>query len=476
MMLCRQDGAELAMFDGQDVVEATAAECGPGAIRVTFSRVCLDSRQVGPGALFVALRGERTDGHRYVSEALQRGAAGALVERLPEAIESKSADWRAQPLFLVSDTARSLGDLARAWRQKHAARVIGVTGSVGKTTTKEIIAHLLSRQFTVLRSAANQNTELGLPLALMELEPSHQIAVLEMGMLALGEIEYLAELAQPEVGVVTNVAPIHLERLGTIERIAQAKMELVRALPSTGLAVLNGDDARVRPMARAASAPVCFFGTNPESDVWASDVHSLGLDGTEATLHYRGERAEVKLQLLGAHSIYGGLAAVAVALHFGVPFQRATRDLATVPPGPRLRVFDGVRGSKLLDDAYNASPPSVLAALDFLAALDGRKIAVLGDMLELGSFEAEGHREVGRRAAEVADFLFTVGERAQVIASEARSSGMAPDSVECYTTPGEALGRLQSELSTGDYVLIKASRAMHLEEVVDGLRTSPRPV
>ncbi len=464
------------MFNGRDIVEATAAECGAEAIAASFNRVCLDSRAVEPGALFVALRGERTDGHQYVREALQRGAAGALVERLPTDAESDSASWKDRPLFRVLDTARSLGDLAHSWRQKHAVRVVGVTGSVGKTTTKEIIAHLLSRHFNVLSSQANYNTELGLPLALMDLEPSHQIAVLEMGMLSLGEIEYLAGLARPEIGVVTNVAPVHLERLGTIERIAQAKSELVQALPATGLAVLNGDDPHVRAMAQGASAPTCFFGTSPECDVWAGDAACLGLGGTRATMHHRGQRAKVKLQLLGSHSIHAAAAALAVAVHFGVPFEQAASDLAAVPPGPRMNLLDGINRSRLIDDSYNASPPSVLAALDFLKSLDGRKIAVLGDMLELGSYEAEGHREVGRKAAEVADLLFTVGDRAQMIAAEARAHRMVDDRVATCSSTSEVLARLRSDLGAGDWVLIKGSRAMHFEEVADGLRATTRLV
>jgi UDP-N-acetylmuramoyl-tripeptide--D-alanyl-D-alanine ligase len=397
------------------------------------------------------------------------------VEHPFDDADKGSADGKARPLFRVLDTARALGDLARSWRQKHGVQVIGVTGSVGKTTTKEVIAHLLGKHFNVLRSEANRNTDLSLPLALMELDPSHQIAVLEMGMLAVGEIQYLAGLAQPKVGVVTNVGPIHLERLGTIERIAQAKSELVQALPANGLAVLNGDDPRVRGMARATDAPACFFGTSPQSDVWASEVRSLGLDGTAATFHCRGEQAKAHLRLLGAHSVYAGAAALAVAVHFGVPFQQATHDLETIPPGPRLQLVAGMNGSRLIDDAYNASPPSVEAALSFLASLEGRKIAVLGDMLELGSYEAEGHREAGRKAAGVADLLLTVGELAQVIAAEARAQGMPAERVASYSTAAEAVARLKSELTAGDCVLIKGSRSMHLEEVVGGLRVSPQP-
>lgn len=464
------------MFRAQDVAEATAAAHVTGAPDVGFHRVCLDSRQVQPGDLFVALRGQRADGHDFVGEALRRGAAGALVERLPEGAAWGSAGSTGQPVLLVPDTTRALGELAHSWRQKHAVRVVGVTGSVGKTTTKETIAHLLSHRFSVLRSAANQNTELGLPLSLMELGPGHEVAVLEMGMLALGEIEQLAAMAEPEVGVVTNVAPIHLERLGTIDRIARAKGELVQALPPDGLAVLNGDDERVRVMGKDSPAPTCLFGTSRESDVWASEIHSLGLRGTEALMHWGIEEARVRLRLLGDYSIYAALAGLAVALHFGMEFPEAVDLLAAVPPGPRLAVLPGVGGSTLLDDTYNASPPSTLAALEFLDRLGGRKIAILGDMLELGSFEEEGHRQVGQKAAQVADGLFTVGDRARLIAAEALAQGMNEQAVQSFATAAEVIRRLRPELRSGDHVLVKGSRAMHLEEIVDALRLAAQTV
>jgi UDP-N-acetylmuramoyl-tripeptide--D-alanyl-D-alanine ligase len=463
-------GAE-SLFTLAHVLAGTNGRLVGGSPAAAFSSVCIDSRTVTPGALFVACRGAQQDGHTFVGEALERGAAGALVSRLPNGEPWCVPALAGGAVVLVPDTLTALQDLARWWRRQHAVPVIGVTGSVGKTTTKEVIAQVLSQDRAVLGSRGNLNTEYGLPMCLMELGAEHATVVLEMGMHALGDIRCLADVAEPNIGVVTNVQPVHLERLGTIERIADAKAELVEALPATGLAVLNADDARVAAMAARTPAHAFTYGFASTADIWADDVNASGLSGVAFTAHCDGERVRAKTNLLGAHSVYAALAAVAVATHLGVAFAEAVSRLERVEQGVRQVVVPGISGSTIVDDSYNASPSSVLAALDLLERTPGRRVAVLGDMLELGSYETEGHRLVGRRAAEVADWLLTVGPRAREIAATARAQGMSPETIETFDRDEDAAGRLTAGLQPGDVVLVKGSRSMHLDRVVDAIRS-----
>lgn len=452
-----------------------------------ISHVVIDSRRVQPGDLFVALRGERTDGHAYVGDALAAGAIGALVDHVPTSVTGASvvdtatgqrqmgSGERAPVLFLTSDTLRALQQLAQAWRARHPARAIGVTGSVGKTSTKEMIAAVLARRYHVLKSAGNYNNEIGLPLTLLELEPHHERLVLEMGMYALGEIAHLCALSHPEVGVVTNVGPSHLERLGTIARIAQAKAELVQALPPapTGVAVLNYDDPLVRAMAQQTSARVVFYGLTPGCDLWADGVESEGLRGIRCRLHEGEETLHVKAPLLGRHSVHTILCAAAVGRIEGLGWDEIVAGLQDVSAQLRLVTVTGLRGATLIDDTYNASPVSMVAALNLLADLTpgegGRRVAVLGDMLELGDYEEEGHVLVGRRAADVVDRLVTVGRRARRIGEEARAVGMAAENVTIVEDNEAAIAVLRDLIDRGDLVLIKGSRGQQMEQIVAAL-------
>ncbi len=425
-----------------------------------FERGVIDSRQAQPGDLFFALRGEHTDGHDYVANALQSGASGAVVERpvdVPGSI----------PLFHVSDGIRALQRLAAFWRSKHEVRVIGVTGSVGKTTAKELIAHVLSRRFQVLKSEANLNTEIGIPLALLQLREEHQRAVLEMAMYSRGEIALLADISKPAVGVVTNIGPVHLERLGYIGAIVAAKAELVEALPPDGLAILNGDDARTAGLARRTRARAVLFGTSEQCDVRATDVAGHGLGGIEFTLRTPGGAAHIRCPLPGRHHVYAALAAAAVAVNDGMSLEEVAAALADARPGLRLTPKPGPHSSIIIDDSYNASPASMLAALDLLAECPGRRIAVLGDMRELGPASDEGHRSVGRHTVGCCDVLVVVGGDAHLIEEEARRGGHSD--VRFAATSDDAASLLQKELRSGDHVLIKASRAVGLESVVDAL-------
>jgi UDP-N-acetylmuramoyl-tripeptide--D-alanyl-D-alanine ligase len=483
--------------------------------------VVVDSRSVIPGALFVALRGERTDGHLYLQDAFNRGALASIgqADRIrdaglsladyvvvhcadgtiesPQSTPSRTAgtgserDREHHVLFVVDDSLTGLQQLAGHWRTQMPAVAVGITGSVGKTTTKEIVANVLDQRFVTMRSEGNLNNEIGLPLTLLRLEPGHQRVVLEMGMYSLGEITRLCELARPRIGIVTIVGPAHLERLGTIERIAEAKSELVQALPAAeegGAAILNADDPRVQKMAELTRARVFTYGLNPASDMWADEISSEGLEGIYLRVHSGHDSIHLHLPMLGRHSVHTALRGAAVGLVEGMSWSEIIEGLQQVRGQLRLMVVPGLRDTTLIDDTYNASPESMLAALNLLEDLTHqsggkprtaeRSVAVLGDMYELGSFEEEGHRLVGGRAAPVLGLgpgghihgkLVTVGSRARWIAEEALASGMPPADVHTAETNADAVAILQGLIQAGDVILVKGSRAAGMETIVDAL-------
>jgi len=427
----------------------------------------VDSRRVTPGSCYVALEGERTDGHLFVAEALRAGALAALVSRPVEVPPDVDA-----AIVRVADPLRALGELAAWWRARHAVRVVGITGSTGKTIAKEITADALSRTLTTLRNEGNLNSETGLPMTLLRLDGSHEAAVLEMSMYTVGEIAWLAEIARPEVGVVLAVHPAHLERAGSIERIALAKSELPAALPPDGLAVLNADDPAVDAMRHVTAAPVRTFGLGSGADVRAEEIVSRGLAGTEFTLIAAWGTRRVRSGMPGRHLVPHALAAAAVAERFEVPLDDVEAALAAGSHAAhRMHVVEAASGATLVDDTYNASPVSVGAALDFLeetpAAAGRRRIAVLGDMLELGPDEERLHREVGVRAAAVADAIVAVGPRGRWMADAARSAGHSR--VSMAEDADEAAAMLERDVAPGpgDIVLLKASRGIGLDRAVE---------
>jgi UDP-N-acetylmuramoyl-tripeptide--D-alanyl-D-alanine ligase len=449
--------------------------------------VVIDSREVRPGVLFVALPGESVDGHQYVTQALENGASAVLIERdvdvacpvidLTDAAAASIALGEEPVCLKVEDALLSLQEAARQWHQRWAEqsgrRTIGVTGSVGKSTTKEVIADVLARRFVTLRNEGNYNNEIGLPLTALKLRPDHERAVLEMGFYVPGEIDLLTSITPPQVGVVTLIAPVHLARAKSIDAIVRGKAELLQALPADGVAVLNRDDDNVMAMTAFTDARVLTYGLTPQADVWADQIEGRGLDGVRCVLHHGDGTYPVHLQMLGRHNVYTALAAAATGLVEGMSWSEITSGLESTAGKLRLVAMTGLRGSTLLDDTYNASPPSMIAALDLLADLpDVRRIAVLGDMLELGEYEEEGHRHVGRRAAAVADILVTVGARGKIIAEEAQQDGMSLASIRSVPTAQEAITYLISAVQAGDAVLVKGSRAVKMEQIVAALKES----
>jgi UDP-N-acetylmuramoyl-tripeptide--D-alanyl-D-alanine ligase len=440
----------------------------------------IDSRETKPGSMFVAMKGKRTDGHVYVDDAFQRGAIVALVEDVTG--DAPFIDLRGgkapkgavleYPMRLrVNDTLDALQKVAAHWRNQIDVRVIGITGSVGKSTTKELAAEVLERRYSTLKNPGNLNNEIGLPLTLLSLTERHQRAVLEMGFYVPGEIALLCQIARPSVGVVTNISQVHLERAKTLDAIVQGKGELVESLPPSpeGVAILNNNDPLVMSMAQRTQARVFTYGLSSESDLWADDVEGLGLEGLRLVLHYHGESVHVRVPLLGRHSVHTVLRAAAIGLAEGLTWEEIVFGLQTTPSQLRLMAVTGPNDAILLDDTYNAAPASTIAALNLLDDLDGRKTAVLGDMLELGSFEERGHRMVGARAAEVADVLVTVGEKARWIAEEAIKAGLPEENVTQFERPKQAIKYLRKHVGAEDIVLIKGSRGMHMDTIVNEL-------
>ena len=357
-------------------------------------------------------------------------------------------------------------------------RVVGITGSVGKTSAKEMMATVLSRSFRTFRNPGNLNSEIGLPLSMLDVPLGTQLGVFEMaGAWKMGELALIAGIGQPSIGVVLNVHPVHLERMGTTERIAESKAELVRALPPDGIAVLNGDDPRVRAMAPLCKGRVLTYGLSAGNDIYASGVTTLGLEGSEFWVHIEGKRYYIKIPVIGGHVVELALAAITVGHALGLHISQMLPGFADATTQLRLVVQNGPNGSQLLDDTYNASTPSVLSALSLLDEIGGgRKIAVLGDMRELGSVSELEHRKVGRRVADVADILFTFGDLAVGIGEEAAETArLAGRSLAVRSFPAEGLDdviqAVRSELGPGDLVLIKGSRGLEMERIVEALRS-----
>jgi UDP-N-acetylmuramoyl-tripeptide--D-alanyl-D-alanine ligase len=434
----------------------------------------VDSRLVLPGQLFVALPGERTDGHQYLADAAVSGAAALVVSRpVPEAVLDALGD---ATVLAVPDGLVALGAIAAGWRARFDPLVVGVTGSIAKTSTKEAIGTVLGAAFRTLRSEGNQNNEIGLPLTLLRLGREHGAAVLEMGMYAGGDIADLARMARPRIGVVTAVLGVHLSRMGSIAAIENAKAELVEALPSDGVAVLNHDDRRVRRMADRTAAKVLGYGLTDGADVGAEDVSSAGLDGMRFTLRLpsmrggRSVRIPARIPGLGRLSVHNALAGAAVGHAAGMDPAVIVHALAGGWSAPHRGQVVKVGRVTLIDDAYNASPASVTAALDLLAGLPGRRVAVLGEMLELGKGAATGHRDVGTAAAATSDLLVVVGQGASGIAAGARAAGLDPSRILEARDREAALDLLRGRLRDGDVVLVKASRGIELDLLVDALR------
>lgn len=472
------------MITLSDVIEALTGT-RPQTAPLIISEAAIDSRQVIPGGLFIAYPGERVDGHEYIGESFKKGAHLAIVQKdvsqLYPVVDLRSGTLPANlelphiPFCIwVKDSLVALQTIARFWRRQLNLRVIGITGSVGKSTTKELVAQVLSQRYCTLKSPGNLNNEIGLPLSILRLGAGYERAVLEMGFYTPGEISFLCDIALPQVGIITNVGTVHAERAGSQEAIARGKSELVQALPPApdGIAILNYDDPWVAPMAAQTKARVLMYGMDPQADLWASDVESLGLEGIRFRLHYQKEVLHLRVPLIGQHSVHTALRAAAAGLVEGLTWGEIIHGLQEGHSQLRMVAVRTKSGALLLDDTYNASPESTLAALNLLNELDGRKIAVLGDMLELGPYERQGHEKVGVRAAEIVSELIAVGERSKMVVEAARQAGLSAQHILWVPDALAAVEALGNILRSGDVVLIKGSHGLRMDRITSALEVN----
>jgi UDP-N-acetylmuramoyl-tripeptide--D-alanyl-D-alanine ligase len=449
----------------RDVLDATRGRLLSGSEDVSLTGLFTDSREVTPGGLFVALRGEQQDGHGFIPQAIERGAAGILCERAPQ-----SNDHAA--VILVEDTRQALFDITSDRLRRQALPIVAITGSAGKTTTKDLIAHVLGRRLRVHKSEGNLNTYTGIPMTIFQMDPRDRALVVEYAMSRGGEIRELTLVAPPTIGVVLNVGLAHVGFLGSIDAVAAAKRELVEGLAPGGLAVLNGDDPRVRAMS-AVARRYTLYGMATDAAVRAERIKLHGLEGSTFTLVTPRGKAEVYLRLPGEHSISNALAAAAVALEFEFDSPAIASALhGFTPPARRMNIVTGRNGATVIDDSYNASPGSMQAALHVLelAPKGSLKVAVLGDMLELGDHAGRAHDEVGSLAGKAADVVIAVGEYAPRVVESARRAGLAKERAYVLEGADQVVAALGPLLTPQTQVLVKGSRGMRLERVVEQIR------
>ena len=422
-------------------------------------RMQSDSRKVRRGDLFVALRGEKADGHDFAEAAISHGAVAALVSR---PISEKL------PAIEVTDTLRAYGDIAAGYRQLTGVKVVGITGSVGKTTTKEMTASVLEAAYHTAKTEGNHNNNLGLPMTIMDMPENTEVAVLEMGMNHSGEMEYLSSIARPDLAIITNIGTMHIEHLGTREGILQAKLEIMRGMPDDGAGVFNGDEPLLWNIRAIGKHKKYYYGIeNHACDVTATDIVELD-DGVRFVVHGFGQQFELFVPMLGRHAVYNALAATTVGLLLGVKAEKIQARFSSFHnTGMRQKIYVK-NGVTIIEDCYNAGPESTEAALEVLASIktDGRRIAVLGDMLELGNRSAAEHYRIGRLAVGKADLLLTYGEHSVRTLTGAITGGMNPKNTDHFDTHEDMAHMLKMRVSEGDVVLFKGSRGMRMEKVL----------
>ncbi len=457
-----------------DICAATGGILISGNPDIGFSGVSTDTRTIKPGNLFIALKGDRFDGHDYIGNAAGSGAAGVLVSRADDGMFSAISGSGA--VIRVGDTTKALGDLAAWHRRRYRLRVAAVTGSVGKTTTKDFIASILASRYRVLKSEGNFNNEIGLPLTVLNIDDTHDALVVEMGMSGAGEIQRLSEIAKPDVAVITNIGISHIEKLGSMRNILEAKLEITYGMGDATLLLLNGDDPMLLNVKCPKGRKMAFFGTGEGLEYRAANIRPEK-GGMVFDVECGGKGSdEFYINQPGLHNVYNALAAVAVAMEEGFSAEEIASGLSRYMPGKmRLNIIDKVR-FKIIDDTYNASPQSMKAAMDVLSAMRGsRKIAVLGEMLEMGEWAYDAHKDVGKSAAAAGmDILITAGGNSGYISEGAVESGMPADKVFHFNGKREAAAFLLNLIKDDDIILVKGSRGARMEEVVAFLAESDK--
>jgi UDP-N-acetylmuramoyl-tripeptide--D-alanyl-D-alanine ligase len=448
-----------------EISSACGGELLCGDSNTVITSVSTDSRKISPGTLFVPIKGERTDAHDFIGAAFEAGASASLTQE-----HSRMEDSHAW--IRVTDTVDALQRIASAYRKRFRIPFVGITGSVGKTTTKEMVALALSAKFNVMKTEGNFNSQIGLPLTMFRLTDKHEAAVIEMGMSNFGEMERLAQIAAPDYAVVTNIGISHIEQLKTQQNIRKEKLHITDRFHQGSVLFLNGDDELLAELRGTLDTKIVYFGTKPWCDFRAEDIQSES-GSTTFTLFTPETSAKVQIPALGMHNVINALAGLAVAQTLGVPLDGAIKKLAEYQPLAMRQQIHSINGMTVIDDSYNASPDSIRSSVDVLCSFhSGKRVAVLADMLELGEFSQQAHYNVGVYAAQAGvDVLITVGERAEQIAKGAQSV-QADITCSICKSNEEALQKLQPLLASGDAVLVKGSRGMHTDQIVKTLLSS----
>lgn len=451
-------------FNVEEIIKATEGKLSDSAENAVITGVCTDSRKIRPGDLFIPLIGENFDGHDYIKSAFENGAAASLTQK-------EDVHFPGKTVIVVNDTLIALQNLAAHYRSGFSIPFIGITGSVGKTSTKEMVACALTERYNVLKNEGNLNNEIGVPLTIFRLEPEHEAAVVEMGMSGFGEIRALTNIVRPRVGIITNIGISHIEKLGSRQNILKAKLELLEDLQTDGLLILNGDDVMLSGAKELLNCRTVSYGLEEGVDYQAYNIRSRGEYGVDFNVMVAGAEYSIQLLTPGVHNVYNALAAIAAGHELGVPMHDLQAGISHFSAGKMRLSIIKANGLTVINDAYNASPQSMKAALDVLSELgSSRRVAVLGDMLELGDWSERAHIETGIQAArKELDYIITVGKEAARIINGAVNSGFDPNRTAQFSCNCDAIGYLKDLMRQGDAILVKGSRGMKMEEIVQAL-------
>ena len=454
----------MQMMTVAEILEATDGVLVSGDAKKQINDVVSDSRRVTDGVLFVPLVGEKFDGHEFITAAFDLGAAAVLTQKETDLLIGKT-------IIKVKDTLKAFGDIARYYKAKCNIPSVGVTGSVGKTTTKDMLASVLSQKYNTLKTNKNFNNDIGVPITIFSIEKEHEAAVIEMGMNHFGEIEYLASISRPDVAVITNIGQSHIENLGSRAGIFKAKMEMTKLFTKDNTLIVNGDDDYLSTTKGNGDYKVIYYGIkNPENDVYAKDICNNGLEGINFTAVVDGTEYKIEVTVPGEHNVYNALAAICVGREFGVPMDKIAEGIKNFKlTGMRMEVED-YKGITIINDCYNASPDSIRSALKVLGGTENtRKVAILGDVFEMGDFAQQAHYDLGSAVVENGiDVLITAGENMKYLAKGAKDGGM--ENIVVFDKTLEVCNYVKDNISEGDAVLIKASHGMHFEEVYNAIK------
>lgn len=451
----------------EEILKATYGELISGSSNSVIENISTDSRSIKNGDFFIPIIGESFNGHEFISDSYTKGAIGAFTEEDGIKVSDDS-----KILIRVKDTTKALGDIAKYYRTKYKIPFIGITGSVGKTSTKDMIASGIGKKLKVLKTEGNFNNQIGVPLTILNLDEIHEAAVIEMGMRGFGEIGYLSSIVKPDIGVITNIGVSHIEKLGSRQNILKAKMEILEDLNEKGLLVLNGDDSLLSGFKDILKIRTVFFGLEEYCTYQAYDIAFKGENGISFNIIINDRTYNVKVPSPGKHNVYNALAGIAVGLELGISAETIIEGIADYSASSMRLDIQELNGVKIINDCYNASPNSMEAAIDVLFELGHarRKVAVLGSMLELGELSKKAHKTLGKFAINKnIDYIFTVGEFGRQIAEGALENGASIEKVTCFKDSKEAAAALKEFLRQGDIVLIKGSRAMKMEQIVNAL-------